>query len=347
MNIRKKILFLGAGFSAPLDIPTMANFLERSHDLHELDPFKYKSFEVIFELIKKLHYIKSKININLNNIESILSLLEMGDYLSDKIIEGSEFEKFIKDVIIGSTKTIEFNQHYLHKNLKGEHNNIFQDRILDVYFQFILRIIGAKFKIYNRNNKILFDVSKDESNNNKYQIITLNYDNNIEEFIKLINSNSENKIKIDYENQIVSELNLTLSIAKLHGSIESRIIPPTWNKTANDQIKIIWQNAFNMLNQAHEIIFLGYSLPESDAYIKYLITYSMLNNQNLKKVTVYNNDSDINVKNRYDQLFESTLENKYSYNVASVTDFFKQETKDYVTLNHENSLSKTYGMLKT
>ena len=96
-----KILYiLGAGFSAPLGIPTMRNFMYLSKDLYFLDPNEYKYFNNIYGLIEKFHKSKNYIECDLFNIEEVLSIIDMQSYVIDNKIKVN-FQNFIADVIKG------------------------------------------------------------------------------------------------------------------------------------------------------------------------------------------------------------------------------------------------------
>ncbi|HHN47271.1 MAG TPA: hypothetical protein ENN09_07500, partial [Planctomycetes bacterium] len=98
VKMEKVVYFLGAGFSAPLGIPTMRDFLTRSKDLFATDPHEYESFKNIFDTIQKMSYVKNFYNTDLFNIEEILSILEMEDTVKDKN-RSSAFAEYIKSVI--------------------------------------------------------------------------------------------------------------------------------------------------------------------------------------------------------------------------------------------------------
>ncbi len=78
------VYLLGAGFSAPLGLPVMSNFLEKAKDLYFSDEIKYKSFFKVLDKIKDLSIIKNYYHADLLNIEEILSILEMQQFLAKK-----------------------------------------------------------------------------------------------------------------------------------------------------------------------------------------------------------------------------------------------------------------------
>ena len=49
----KIVYILGAGFSSPLSLPVMSNFIEMSKNLYASDKDKYKHFNKVFDSIRK------------------------------------------------------------------------------------------------------------------------------------------------------------------------------------------------------------------------------------------------------------------------------------------------------
>ena len=47
------VYILGVGFSAPLGLPVISNFLEKAHDIYEEHREEYPNFEKVFQSIKK------------------------------------------------------------------------------------------------------------------------------------------------------------------------------------------------------------------------------------------------------------------------------------------------------
>ncbi len=69
------------------------------------------------------------------------------------------------------------------------------------------------------------------------------------------------------------------------------LIPPTWNKTEyQKQLVDVWKVAMDKLSTAENIIFIGYSLPESDLFFKYLYSIGSFSQNIINKVFVINPD---------------------------------------------------------
>ena len=97
--MERVVYILGAGFSAPLGIPVMSNFLEKSKDQFSRDPDQHQHFSRVFDAIDELsvikHYYESE---QLFNIEEVLSLLDMTQQLEDSDL-GDLFKGYISDVV--------------------------------------------------------------------------------------------------------------------------------------------------------------------------------------------------------------------------------------------------------
>jgi NAD-dependent SIR2 family protein deacetylase len=56
------------------------------------------------------------------------------------------------------------------------------------------------------------------------------------------------------------------------------IVPPSYYKNmSNVYLSVVWKTAFHALKQADHIVFCGYSFPDADIHIKYLVKRAQLN----------------------------------------------------------------------
>ena len=103
----------------------------------------------------------------------------------------------------------------------------------------------------------------------------------------------------------------TIPLIKLHGCVDdpSSIVTPTYRKHFQDsddcQSSSRWLEAGKLLCGANHIRIIGYSLPETDAYIKYFLKWSALNPKNLKSIDVICYDPDGSVEAHYRQFIIS------------------------------------------
>jgi len=319
----KIVYLLGAGFPAPLGLPLMNNFLEKSKDLYSINREKYPNFEPIYKLIRNLAYLKNFINSDLFNIEEILSILEMGFFVKDNKKELEEYKKFLKDVIIGYTPKINItNQNF---NVGNWERFVFgKDRIIMLYGFFIINLFQIKI-IKDRgvalvNGRCPSKIEFIENKSIKYDIITLNYDRVIENYVDFINKEytDVNGVHIEFDNDLKNQNVNVLKYAKLHGCVSTDIILPTWNKKESQNIIRTWTLAHKLIREANEIRIIGYSLPVSDNYIRYLFASALKDSEHLKKIDVITLDADGITESRFRQLF---IFNNFKFKSVNFLDY--------------------------
>jgi hypothetical protein len=97
------------------------------------------------------------------------------------------------------------------------------------------------------------------------------------------------------------------SIQKKYGeTFFPAIIPPTYSKLHHHKwLKEIWNNAFEALKNADAIVFIGYSFPESDGFMKALIHGAMAFRFKRDPLKVYVVDHDPDIHKRYQIIFKT------------------------------------------
>ena len=76
----------------------MNNFLTKSCDLYRSNTTRFAHFKEVFDTISELSVIKNFYSTDLFNIEEVLSILEMREYLEGSTLKDS-FLQYIRDVI--------------------------------------------------------------------------------------------------------------------------------------------------------------------------------------------------------------------------------------------------------
>lgn len=326
------LYFTGAGFSAPLGIPVMSNFVQRSKDLYQNDQNKFDYFSKVFELIDDLSKVKLHIDLDLRNIEDIFSLLEMKNFIEQNSEPLKLYKKYIEGTITALTPQPE-----LKENLKSLSNwyefwinfkNNNQDYSQANIASFIKYLYGIDLsKNFIKGKGEVLSSTFRENRQCNYSLITLNYDTFPEQCIEFINKNYPNEI---YKYSLSDST--YFHYTKLHGSIGGNISIPSWNKVGNSPESKSWKQAYDLLKKANEIRILGYSLPDTDAYVKYLFGISLKDSFNLKKIDVITLDSDGKTKERFERLFESSKLLRFkNMNLASYVGilFTDNLVKDY------------------
>ena len=86
----------------------------------------------------------------------------------------------------------------------------------------------------------------------------------------------------------------------LRVTVEPLIVPPTWNKTDyQGALRSVWARAAQELGEAREIFVVGYSLPETDKFFKYLFGLGAIGPSLLRRFEVFDKARDDKVGDRF------------------------------------------------
>jgi hypothetical protein len=102
-------------------------------------------------------------------------------------------------------------------------------------------------------------------------------------------------------------------------SPEPVLIPPTWNKTQHHgSITRVWARAARELSEAENIVIVGYSMPETDQFFRYLIALGTVGTAFIRNVLVC--DPDANVSRRFEALLSSATRTRLFHLDAGFAD---------------------------
>jgi len=65
------------------------------------------------------------------------------------------------------------------------------------------------------------------------------------------------------------------------------IIPPAFNKTIEGHMRGVWSRALEVLRGARNVIFVGYSFPETDTYVRYFLKAGLGGASKLNKIFIF------------------------------------------------------------
>jgi hypothetical protein len=331
--MERVVYLLGAGFSAPLGLPVMSNFLEKSRDMFSKHPDRYQYFPNLFEQIKKFSFVKNYYNSDLFNIEEIFSIVEMASQLEGEALK-DDFINYLSDVVEFYTPLIVPYGSELPSNWDRvifSNNQIQNNYGLFVAALLNLRIKAKMIKSYQQKIREL-QIERMNKSETVYAVITLNYDKVLENFSECrypyLSSQKDQLIFASELNDEIKPFSNQTILAKLHGSVGlDNVVPPTWSKGVDQKIQPAWRMAYKALVEATQIRIIGYSLPEADAYVKYLLKAAIMKTPHLKRFDVLCMD-DINgtVRQRYDKFVAFP---GYLFQAKSVTDYLEFHSKSY------------------
>lgn len=95
---------------------------------------------------------------------------------------------------------------------------------------------------------------------------------------------------------------------------EPFVVPPTWNKgEGHPRLRPVWSHAARQLAEAHTIIVIGYSLPATDSFFRYLYSLGTVGDVPLRRFWVFNPDDSGSVEERFEDLLGPGAEERFEY----------------------------------
>lgn len=324
------VFILGAGASRDCGAPLMTDFLDTASRLLSTNEVgnKKEDFERVFKAISSLQAIHSKAQLDLNNIESIFTSLEIANILQK--LPGFEPEEIpmtiesLKELIIITLEnTIKF-------PTKG--NSILPSRSYEKFSELLEFLkqeahpkknpsvisfnydIALDFAMYRRGLGPVYGFGPPVNTHNPVKLLKLHGSLNWavitdsgkvqpltlqEYFSKYSYSGYEEYSTCSI--QIGSQLKEYYSkFTDLKVNAAPVIVPPAWNKADYHQLlSTIWGTSARELEEAEYIFIIGYSLPETDAFFKLLYGLGTVGNKPFKKIIVYNPDESGVTENRF------------------------------------------------
>lgn len=346
----KTVFILGAGASTGWGgwgAPVMSNFLDKAQDLlvyNKIGEYK-EDFELVFRAISCLQSIHSKTNISIHNIENVFALFEMGKLLK-KIpnFPNNKINKLIRSI----KKVIYFTLNETTKLKVNKNNKLppesptyaqFMDIVIDsikenktelaiITFNYDLSL---DYVMYRKGFIIDYCIENKEreSNMNFYKLHgSLNWfekEGNSQEIIpvyfddylaKYHNSRElfPYKANQDFRLGVLNILTETDFIVSSDIKVKDTpfIIPPSLNKIRyHSNLSKVWRKASKELSEADKIFIIGYSLPETDIFFKYLFALGSVGKVLLKGFYVI--DIDEKVDERFKKFLGPGIDEKYVF----------------------------------
>lgn len=341
----KTVFILGAGASADAGLPVMANFLDRARDYYSSGIIQNEqdeiAFKQVFDAIHKLKGVLFKSSIDLNNIESVFSVIDMGLLLGRLgSIPTSELEQLYDSIQKLIAVTIDLSTRVTTRSIPPK-------KLKGTYYDFIGSI--KKFFLSRESNSAHVNLLPPT-------FITFNYDIALDyalhlhdapinyclhsdvshwKLIKLHGSvnwgYSDDKDTI-YGWQIGDFINgpgigyaddSPIMIGSLLRQIKDEndrpvkgpfIVPPSWSKREfHKKIEPVWRAGAKALAEAEAIYVIGYSLPPTDIFFRYLFSLATFSEASIRHFWVFNPDTD--VKERFEELLGPGLktDNRFKF----------------------------------
>jgi len=298
----------------------MKNFLDVAEDLllgGHLDPQDAKQFREVFKGMHGLEGSLAKASMDLRNIESVFAAFEMAELLGtgQEQVDGVKLTEAIRHLIVVTLeKTIRF---FL---IPGEINAGI--RPTEEYSHFAaalhdIRDAGRPVSIITFNYDAALDYAMEMERGLEFSYCldgkeapqvhllklhgSLNWARwtNKEEGKDYVIPRPLGEIPADEWHHVGRTNRVTSSVGSGMKSFKPPnrppgnthelplIIPPTWSKREHQlQIRNVWRFAAQDLSQADNIFVLGYSLPETDHFFRYLFALGTMGETRIKRFLV-------------------------------------------------------------
>ena len=338
------VFILGAGASKQCGAPLMGDFLDVARHLMSTQSVaeKKEHFERVFKAIGSLQAVHSKAQLDLTNIESIFTALEISNVLGKLPgFEPDEIQNVIaslKEVIVKTLEsTIYFptSQSYIGvpepyeqftKLLGHLRNNAFPKQSVSIItFNYDIAIDMALFRAGMGPD---YGMSPDPNSHEPVSLYKLHGSLNWASrtgtgtVYPLQLNQYFNKYHLQgYEKRSTCKINIGSQLKEYFAKYtdvevddEPVIVPPTWNKADYHQaLSKIWGAAASHLGDAKSIFIIGYSLPETDAFFRLLYALGSVGTSPLEKIIVYNPDDSGGVDNRFSKMLGPGAIARYEY----------------------------------
>jgi hypothetical protein len=355
----RNVFILGAGFSKSAGAPLIDEFLDASREILDdpdsgLDQTEKEYFRRVFEFKKRVAQSREKFVIDLDNIEQLFGLIEMSHRLEqERDVREAMVYVIAKTLQLAIAKTqrrpvvrlslapaFESTTPAWAEGLPHENPKVL---IPDIYTHFALLLSGK----YDAPNKSRSNV-----------VITFNYDLVLDDALRRIGVEALYGLP-DCDVDGVPQQEGGVSVLKLHGStnwaicpecnkvhvlrvkftenlaafrtrscakcgklgLHLLLVPPSWDKSEyRETMRPVWKEAVNALKTANRICVIGYSMPETDTFFKFLLALGLAENHQLYRFVLVDlikkslaghlllePEPTTNIETRYKSMFEKTF----------------------------------------
>ena len=314
----KTVLFLGAGFSRAWGLPVMQEFFQHAKDS---DYLKLDEKNYLRELQSKAQKGVSMLQVGHDNLEEILSFClasktfnadypNQGDNEYDRlcnilqeVYRHIDMKKWWKenDSLLEKLKTL-FGIGIDSKKLTTNELSIITTNY-DVMIEFILSKLGWHCYLPGKWNAVVVDkkyhmAGQMCSDNKSHPLLcklhgSLNWYSEPDDATKF---QVENAILGSYTKELRHPKEIYLPKVSFNNYKPIRtplIVPPTLFKMQTSPIfRVIWNEAGKALEEAEKLVFIGFSFPKSDIYIRYFLAANLFENVDLRTIEIIDPNAD-------------------------------------------------------
>jgi len=353
------VFILGAGASRQCGAPLMSDFLDVASDLLRSNAVQEMrvEFEKVFSAIGALQSVHSKAQLDLNNIESIFTVLELGRIIqrvpglsSSDVVETIAA---LKKLIVKTLEvTMKFPTHGRYIGVPqpyeafGKMLDYLSTEAFPVQTTAVISFnydIAADMAIYKAGLGPDYIIDNPANRRSNVPLLKLHGSLNwatekggqtirplhLESYFRHYQYNGFGEERSSTRVPIGSQLvEYFTRFASTDVETEPVIVPPTWNKADyHSALSDVWAAAAKHLSEAEQIFILGYSLPETDSFFRHLYALGCVGSAPLRRIAVFNPDESGATDKRFKALLGPGAVARYEYHpltFQSAIDHIKQ-----------------------
>jgi len=335
------IFILGAGASKAAGAPLMAEFLDVAHNLWKTGQAKEaeKNFADVFGAISALQNVHSKSQLDIDNVESVFATLEMARTLNTfPQLDVSVLDNLIESMKIVIGQTIELTLKLPVRGNRPESPVPYGDfaelikwlgeeavpkhTIAVITFNYDL---ACDFALYKHGFYVDYALGE-KVDRKTLPLLKLHgslnwaYCPELEKVVPWTMQAHFSKYHWNFLDDIQSVLLRMMPHLKDFKYEDKTVIPepvlvpPTWNKSEHHRnLSAVWARAAAELSEAENIFIIGYSLPETDAFFRYLYALGTVGENLIRRIWVFNPDNTGMVEQRFRSLMGPAASARFRY----------------------------------
>jgi len=337
----KTLFILGAGASRQAGGPLMSDFLDRAEEIYSVQRKAISgaeaAFEDVFSAISELRTVHFKSFLDLDNIEVLFGAIEMAQTLGKLANRKPEsIEKLRESMITLVFKTLECAIEFpVEKGHIGSPPpyGVFAASIRDLTRSDRPPHLRPELAFLTFNYDLALDVSLSSHEIPYDYWLPSQARSGKCPYLKLhgsVNWGTCRKCEAIVPRDVTAVTRILHLPDRVYLPLGSRLgeeshcdqplsgppvlIPPTWDKAQRHrQIASVWRKAAEELASAQNIFVIGYSLPETDSFFRYLFALGADSPTRIKRFWVFNPDEDGTVEVRFRKLVGRALENRFQF----------------------------------
>lgn len=328
----KTVFILGAGASVPAGAPIMRDFLDKAEDLRRSDTFldskTVEAFRAVFAGIAQLQPVFAKSYIDRDNLEAVFVAFEMAKLLGrlGQLEDREEVGRLPGMLVHVIVKTLERTIQYPVRN-----GTIYPNSTYELLAQYLVEHPGdAAVLTFNydwalehalaccsRGTLVDYCLGNGRAGAKLAPIPVLKLHGSLNWFpgqaadeVSVVTIGG--LISGRSGSETVTHLDLSTAGGTSPGAAEPIIVPPTVNKGEHRQrLAPVWQAAARELKDAEEIGIIGFSLPPTDEFFRYLFALGTVGESRIRRVVLIDPYASA-LADRYKQFLGTSLHGKFT-----------------------------------